>query len=352
MKQIKSAISVFTLLAAAVLLAACSPTAWAGNNATPAADDSVQLSEDVQIYIDLSRADLAEQLDISSDQIELESVTDSTSEIDPVIVKLAANGRIFEYHGRDEEVLQISNSSPGQLTFAPALVDSVEVQIDETAPAPVSVIVRGNLPDNCTEIGEGLAVLQDDQTFVVSVTTQRPDGEACGEVLVPYETAVSLGVEVANLPAGDYTIIVNDQVTETFTWQPSEADAGAESGLPQVSVTLNEGGAADVTTYNRPAVEENENMPEWALRPDDGRPPQLIARVEGLLMLGGNNDKAIEGQVFCQPAIGRRAHGKARGEDHQRIRTLRQVKGRILGGPAGGGFSSPESKSHCETSAT
>lgn len=218
------------LLLVALIAAGCTATLDAANAPTPDVDHAVQLSEEVQRYIDLSRADLAQRLHISPEQIALESVTEPAATEGTYIVKLVVGAELYEYHGRNGEALLVSQllpQAPGQFTFAPAVVDSVEVQIDESAPAPVSVIVRGNLPDNCTEIHEGLVDQVDEHTFAISLSTRRPAGRSCGEVLVPYETAVSLGVEVSELPAGEYTVVVNDQVTEAFT-----LDLDALNSLP------------------------------------------------------------------------------------------------------------------------
>lgn len=159
-------------------------------------------------------------------------------------------------------------TAPGRLTFAPATVESVTVQIDESAPAPVSLVVHGNLPDNCTEIRESGVAMSDERTFIVSVATSRPAGEACGEVLVPYETVVSLGVDVKELPAGEYTVIVNDQLTETFTWNPDDVAHQPAGRLPQVSLALAEAVAADFAVHALPAATQTGQTPAWAMYPE------------------------------------------------------------------------------------
>jgi len=100
----------------------------------------------------------------------------------------------------------------GAVEVGLAVVDSIDILIMESMPVQVSVVVRGNLPDGCTTIGEA-ATQRDDRTFVVTLTTRRPLDAMCTEALVPYEQAVPL--EVAGLPAGVYTVTVNG-VSDTF----------------------------------------------------------------------------------------------------------------------------------------
>lgn len=258
------------LLAVILITTGCSAGLMAANDPTPTAESPVQIPAEAQAYIEMSQDDLGQRLGIDPEQIELESVTDATAAGGTYIVKLMAEDKLYEYHGRDGEVLLVSEplpQAPDQFAFAPAAVESVEIQIDESAATPVSVVVRGQLPDNCTEIHEGLVDRVDERTFAVSLSTRRPAGKACGEVLVPYETAVSLGVDVTYLPAGAYTVVVNEQVTETFTLDGTDGADGNDAELPQVSLVLDEAVAAAVTTNTLPAVTETEGAPYWALVP-------------------------------------------------------------------------------------
>jgi inhibitor of cysteine peptidase len=96
-------------------------------------------------------------------------------------------------------------------TIGLAPVDEIDILILESFPVQINVIVRGNLPDPCTEIFE---VLQEKEgnTFFITIKTYRPPG-FCIQVLAPFEEIIPL--DVYGLPAGAYTIDVNG-VQATF----------------------------------------------------------------------------------------------------------------------------------------
>lgn len=94
-----------------------------------------------------------------------------------------------------------------------ATVDSIDIMMLESFPVQVNVVARGNLPDSCTQIDDAIAQRTDD-VFRVVITTIRPPDAVCTQGLVPFEESISL--DVAGLPAGAYTVNVND-VSGTFT---------------------------------------------------------------------------------------------------------------------------------------
>jgi hypothetical protein len=75
-------------------------------------DSAASLSEDVQAYIKLSRADLAQKLGIPLDQIKLESITESATRNGTSVVVLTAEGHTYEYHGSNQHVTLVSSSYP------------------------------------------------------------------------------------------------------------------------------------------------------------------------------------------------------------------------------------------------
>lgn len=93
-----------------------------------------------------------------------------------------------------------------------AMIDSVEVLIRESFPVQVSVVVRGNLSDACTRVGE-IATTRDGNTFNIDITTTRPADAVCAEVLTPFEQNIDL--DVRGLKKGTYTVNVNG-LTQTF----------------------------------------------------------------------------------------------------------------------------------------
>jgi inhibitor of cysteine peptidase len=97
-----------------------------------------------------------------------------------------------------------------------ASVEEIQLQIMESFPVQVAVLVEGYLPDGCTEI-DGIDQTFDEETntFSVKITTVRPTDAVCTEAIVPFEERISL--DVRGLPAGTYTVDVNG-VTGTFTF--------------------------------------------------------------------------------------------------------------------------------------
>lgn len=85
-------------------------------------------------------------------------------------------------------------------------VDSVDVVVTRSQPVQVNVEVRGNLPDSCTKRAE---VTQDrtGNAFVITITTTRPAGAICTQVLTPFQESIPL--DVTGLKAGPYTVTVN-----------------------------------------------------------------------------------------------------------------------------------------------
>jgi inhibitor of cysteine peptidase len=109
---------------------------------------------------------------------------------------------------------ELPGTGPGEGEIGQnAMVDEIDVLILESFPVQVNVVVRGNLPDGCTYLDE-FDVIQDGNTFNITILTTRDPDAMCTMALVPFEETVSLDVE--GLAAGEYTVVVQDQ-TETFT---------------------------------------------------------------------------------------------------------------------------------------
>ncbi|NOX63039.1 MAG: hypothetical protein GXP42_14020 [Chloroflexi bacterium] len=87
-----------------------------------------------------------------------------------------------------------------------AAVETVELQIEDSLPVQVRVVVRGALPDSCTELSEAGIVRRDD-AFIVTVKTTRPADAVCLSQMQPFEQIIPLPVEGA--PAGVYRVSVN-----------------------------------------------------------------------------------------------------------------------------------------------
>jgi hypothetical protein len=134
-----------------------------------------------------------------------------------------------------------------ELLLGEAPVEEVEIVTRESFPVQVSAIVRGYLPDACTEISR-VTSDQDGETFNITVATARPKDTACAEVIQSYEETVPL--DVLGLTAGVYTVDANG-VTATFELQAdNEAPAfdTSEEGSPS---TGTDPGASDEADRER-----------------------------------------------------------------------------------------------------
>jgi inhibitor of cysteine peptidase len=103
--------------------------------------------------------------------------------------------------------------SDEQVIRGTATVEGIDIQILESFPVQVRVVVQGLLADGCTTIGEITQELVDN-TFMVTIGTERPADKVCTQALVPFEETIDL--QVRGLPAGTYTVNVNG-ITGTFT---------------------------------------------------------------------------------------------------------------------------------------
>lgn len=105
-----------------------------------------------------------------------------------------------------------------------APVDSIEIMIMESFPVQVSVRVRGELQDGCTEIDQ-IETTRDEQQFNVVMTTLRPADAVCTEAVVPFDETIPL--DVLDLPAGTYAVDVNGR-TGSFTLEADNTLLEAE----------------------------------------------------------------------------------------------------------------------------
>ena len=87
-------------------------------------------------------------------------------------------------------------------------IESVDIQPSESDPNQVRIIVQGYLRDGCTKIDE-VETAREGDTFVIAITTVRPEGAMCTQAIVQFEEVIELDVE--DVPAGTYTVLVNQQ---------------------------------------------------------------------------------------------------------------------------------------------
>jgi len=94
----------------------------------------------------------------------------------------------------------------GTAIFGDAVVDSVEFLMLESFPVQIVAVVRGNLPDGCTQIGE-VTQSRVENAFTVHIATIRLANQFCTDALRPYEQNVPL--VVYGLSKGVYTVDIN-----------------------------------------------------------------------------------------------------------------------------------------------
>lgn len=150
-----------------------------------------------------------------------------------------------------------------------AVVEQVDVQILESFPVQVQAVVTGYLPDGCTTI-TSVEAMQEGESFRIIMRTERPEDAMCTMAIVPFEEVVPLAT--ADLPAGEYQVVVND-LTTTFTLPegnvaPEEGDT-TESGVGGASPTQTSDqdvvetstefvqAQVDVTMYDAPSADAN-----------------------------------------------------------------------------------------------
>ena len=99
----------------------------------------------------------------------------------------------------------------GKLKRGLANIESAKIEILETVPIKVNLIVTGYLPDGCTSINAVDRERIGDK-FTVIIRTVRPWDKMCTMMLQPFEKHVEL--DVRGLKAGAYQVEVNDYKTQ------------------------------------------------------------------------------------------------------------------------------------------
>jgi hypothetical protein len=107
----------------------------------------------------------------------------------------------------------------GAVTYAEAVVESIQILMLESFPLQVHVAVQGSLPDSCARIYE-ITQDRDGNTFNVLIMTISPIDQECTDAEVPFQENIPL--DVYGLPAGTYTVNVNG-MTDTFTFDMDNA---------------------------------------------------------------------------------------------------------------------------------
>ncbi len=138
--------------------------------------------------------------------------------IRPFGVLLLAAATVLTAGCSPDDFLPLDRGGPptpeGKQIFASELlpVERVDVQVLESFPVQVQVVVQGSLPDACTEVGE-VRQTRDGNTLTMTIGTSRPVDAMCAQVLMPVEQTVPLD---GPFPPGTYVVNVNG-VETSFT---------------------------------------------------------------------------------------------------------------------------------------
>lgn len=108
------------------------------------------------------------------------------------------------------------NKNEDEYEVSLANVNEVEVLLKESFPVLVDVIVKGDLPDGCTELSEDVSQRLVEKEFSIELNTRKlKDRDVmCTQALVPFEKTISLE-DVVGISAGEYSVNVNG-VKKTF----------------------------------------------------------------------------------------------------------------------------------------
>lgn len=118
------------LIVALLFVTGCSAPLSASSESTVTAVPAAQIPEKTQTYVDMSKSALAVQLDISQDQIELDSVTEPATADAPYFITLKAEGKTYIYQGLNGEVTLVSTSGTVKSTPSIPANDVPQVMLD------------------------------------------------------------------------------------------------------------------------------------------------------------------------------------------------------------------------------
>lgn len=133
-------------------------------------------------------------------------------------------GQRVEEEGR-ETLLITPPDAEEEFFYYPAYFSDVEVRTGpvEGGRRPVELLIRGALPDGCTELHH---IGQERNANLIDVTFEmrKPKGAVCTQVVRPYRFYYTFEQP---LPPGDYTLTLNDTV-KPFTVQPARTSEAGE----------------------------------------------------------------------------------------------------------------------------
>ena len=100
----------------------------------------------------------------------------------------------------------------GEYLQREAMIDSVQIQIMESMPVRVMVVMEGDFRDGCSELA-GITQQISGDRILITVMTRRPKDAMCTQALVRFTEEYEL--DLTNVEPGTYTVDVNG-VTDTL----------------------------------------------------------------------------------------------------------------------------------------
>lgn len=100
-----------------------------------------------------------------------------------------------------------SEPQNGEMVEGPVFVNSTEVQLMESFPIQVVVLVEGELPTPCHVLEYTVSEPDADGRIDVEMWSEAPEDEACIQVLEPFEERVRIG----EFESGEYEIYLNGE---------------------------------------------------------------------------------------------------------------------------------------------
>ena len=109
---------------------------------------------------------------------------------------------------------------PGDKLFERGAVflDVAEIIVLESFPLQVRLHLEGSRPTPCHALRVAVAPPDASNTIAVEVYTVVDPGQACTQVLAPFDETIPLGsFPTAEHPSGTYTVVVNGEKAGEFT---------------------------------------------------------------------------------------------------------------------------------------
>ena len=156
-----------------------------------------------------------------------------------MLFSASCNGKPADENAGDESLSPTEASSEsltGEFITGKANVESVEILVLESFPVQVNVVARGHHPDGCTQISNAEQDSIGEFTISFTIFAVRPTDVDCTQENVPFEETFPLDVE--GLPAGNYTVEVND-ITGSFELEVDNVSvAGPDTTCPTGTMDL------------------------------------------------------------------------------------------------------------------